>query len=96
MYILKHNILRSFLKNGIIAMAPHSGNPILPLCHLKIFDDGIVLRYENFMSKEKLVDILKGILLTDADLSFLLQLKVQEIETLIACIRERVDQTGNQ
>ncbi len=31
------------------------------------------------------------ILKTDHDLSFLLQLKQTEIETLIACIRDRVD-----
>ena len=46
------------------------------------------------MSKEKLIEILKGILITDVDLSFLMQLKTQEIETLVACVRERVDQTG--
>ena len=46
------------------------------------------------MSKEKLIEILKGILITDVDLSFLMQLKTQEIETLVACVRERVDQIG--
>lgn len=43
------------------------------------------------MNKQKLIDILSGLLLTDIDLSFLLQLKTQEIETLVACVRERVD-----
>jgi len=46
------------------------------------------------MKKEKLIEIMQGILKTDVDLSFLLQLKEREIETLIACIRERVDQAG--
>ena len=45
------------------------------------------------MTKEKLIDIMQGILETDVDLSFLLQLKESELETLVACIRERVDQT---
>ena len=44
------------------------------------------------MTKEKLIDIMQGILKTDVDLSFLVQLKERELETLIACIRERVDQ----
>jgi len=45
------------------------------------------------MTKEKLIEILKGILNTDIDLSFLKQLKENDIETLVACIRERVDTT---
>jgi hypothetical protein len=47
------------------------------------------------MKKEKLIEILQGILKSDADLGFLLQLKVTEIETLVACVRERVDQAGS-
>jgi hypothetical protein len=39
------------------------------------------------MTKEKLIDTIKRILNTDSDLDFLLQLKKQELETLIACIR---------
>ena len=44
------------------------------------------------MTKEKLIEIIQGILHTDVDLSFLLQLKESQLETLVACIRERVDQ----
>ena len=44
------------------------------------------------MSKEKLIKIIQGILETDVDMSFLLQLKERELETLVACIRERIDQ----
>jgi hypothetical protein len=47
------------------------------------------------MSKEKLIEIIKKILNTDADLSFLMLLKVKELETLVACVRERVDRIGN-
>lgn len=43
------------------------------------------------MTKEKLIEILKGILNTDMDLGFLEKLKENEIERLVACIRERVD-----
>jgi len=46
------------------------------------------------MKKEHLINILLGILKTDVDLSFLKRLEENEIETLIACIRERVDQAG--
>lgn len=43
------------------------------------------------MSKEKLVEIIQGLLKTDFDLSFLLQLKQTELELLVASIRERID-----
>ena len=42
------------------------------------------------MTKEKLVEILKKILKTDADLNFLLQIKQAELEFLIACVRDRI------
>jgi hypothetical protein len=42
------------------------------------------------MTKEKLIEIVQGLLKTDADLSFLLQLKKAELETLVALIRDRV------
>ena len=44
------------------------------------------------MTKEKLIEILRGLLNTDADLSFLLQLKKDELETLVACVSDRVEQ----
>ena len=47
------------------------------------------------MTKEKLIEIIKTLLKTDADLHFLLQLKEKELETLAACIRRRTDQVGN-
>ena len=46
------------------------------------------------MTKEKLVEKIKGLLKTDADMDFLLELKKEEIERLVACIRDRVDQAG--
>ncbi len=36
------------------------------------------------ITKEKLVEILRGLLETDADLGFLMRLKKTEIETLVA------------
>ena len=50
------------------------------------------MRY--IMTKEELIEIIKTILKTDLDLRFLVQLKKGELETLVACIRERVDQTS--
>ena len=44
------------------------------------------------MNKEKLIKILKGILKTDNDLNFLLQLEESELEVLIACVRDRLEQ----
>ena len=46
------------------------------------------------MTKEKLVKKIKEILKTDNDLDFLLELKREELERLVACIRDRVDQVG--
>ena len=50
------------------------------------------------MTKDKLVEKIRGILKTDNDLGFLLELKKEELERLVACIRDRVDriiQTGS-
>jgi hypothetical protein len=53
----------------------------------------ILLDFKGYwpMTKEELVGKIREILKTDNDLSFLLQLKEKEVETLIACIRDRVD-----
>ena len=47
------------------------------------------------ITKEKLVKIIKGLLATDADLDFLLQLDGTDIETLVACSRNGVEGVGN-
>ena len=44
------------------------------------------------MTKEQLIEIIQRILNTDIDLSFLLQLKEDELEKLVAAIRERIEQ----
>jgi hypothetical protein len=46
------------------------------------------------MTKEKLIDIIRTSLKTNAELRFLLQIKEKELETLVACIRQRTDQVG--
>jgi hypothetical protein len=43
------------------------------------------------MKKESLIEMLQRVLKTDADLDFLLKLNISEIESLIACIRDRVE-----
>ena len=43
------------------------------------------------MTKEKLVEKIRELLKTDMELQFLLDLKKEEIETLVACIRDRID-----
>jgi len=40
------------------------------------------------------MEIIKDILKTDIDLRFLLQLTETELETLVACIRDRIEQVG--
>ena len=44
------------------------------------------------MTKEELVDLLRKMLETDADLDSLSDLRQKELETLIACIRHRIEQ----
>lgn len=43
------------------------------------------------MKKEKMIEILKRVLNTDADLVFLAKLKKNELETLVACVRAKVE-----
>jgi len=47
------------------------------------------------MTKEKLVEKIRELLKTDGELGFLLTLRKEELERLVACIRDRVDQTDN-
>jgi hypothetical protein len=54
-------------------------------------DDLIIKEYAG-MTKEKMIEILKRVLNTDADLNFLLKLEKTELETLVACVRDRVEQ----
>ncbi len=42
------------------------------------------------MNREKLIKILSGLLKTDADLSFLMELGKKDLETLVAVVRDRV------
>jgi hypothetical protein len=53
------------------------------------------LRQELGMTSEELVKKVKELLDTDADLDFLLVLKKNDLEKLVACVRARVDQVGN-
>jgi hypothetical protein len=46
------------------------------------------------MEKTELIDIINKLLGVDSDLRFLLKLKKIELETLVACIRDRVDNLG--
>ena len=48
----------------------------------------------NHMTKDQLIKIIKGLLDTDTNLNFLLQLSRDDLETLVACIRDRVGQVG--
>jgi hypothetical protein len=47
------------------------------------------------MEKEELIQLAKKILNSDAGLKFLLRLETEELETLIACIRVRLE-SGNK
>jgi len=42
------------------------------------------------MTKEKLIETIRRLLKTDADLNFLMALKEDDIEALLACIRDEV------
>lgn len=44
------------------------------------------------MKKAELIRIIQKVLETDVTLDFLRKLEENEIETLVACVRDRVDQ----
>ena len=44
------------------------------------------------MKKEELVKILKGLLKTETDLDFLLELKKEDLESLVAVVRDRLEE----
>jgi hypothetical protein len=46
---------------------------------------------EKNVTQESLIRILQNVLKTDIDLSFLNSLKKVDLETLVACVRNRVD-----
>jgi hypothetical protein len=46
------------------------------------------------MTEEELVEKIKELLKTDTDLDFLLELRREDLEKLLACIRDRVDKVG--
>ncbi len=62
---------------------------------LKNLDDSLFeIYFEVSMTNEQLVDKIKELLNADSDLGFLLKLKKEELETLVSCIREKVDRMG--
>jgi hypothetical protein len=52
---------------------------------------GTGLREGPRMEKEELIQLARRILKSDADLKFLLRLETDELETLVACIRVRLE-----
>jgi hypothetical protein len=46
---------------------------------------------DEYMNEEKLVRIIQELLRTDQDLDFLTELKREQLERLVACIRDRID-----
>lgn len=46
---------------------------------------------EKRVTQESLIRILQNVLNTDIDLGFLKDLKKADLETLVACVRNRVD-----
>ena len=52
------------------------------------------LDYSDQMTKEQLIEITKKILETDSDLDFLSKLSKSELETLVAVVRDRVENFG--
>ena len=48
------------------------------------------------MTNGELVKKIEELLNTDADLDFLMVLKKKDLEKLVACIRARLDQTGEK
>jgi hypothetical protein len=49
---------------------------------------------EEPLTKDRLVEIIAGLLETSVDLDFLLKMDQADLETLVACIRDRVDRAA--
>ncbi|MFC1531827.1 hypothetical protein ACFL7M_00450 [Thermodesulfobacteriota bacterium] len=47
------------------------------------------------MTKSELIDKITELLKSDNDLRFLSELNKEELETLVVCIRDRVDHMGD-
>ena len=50
--------------------------------------------YSDHMVKEQLINIVKKLIETDADLDFLSKLSKSELETLVAAVRNKVENFG--
>ena len=46
---------------------------------------------EEILTKDRLLEIIRGLLQTNDDLGFLVKMEQSELETLVACIRDRLD-----
>ena len=46
---------------------------------------------EKILTKDRLIEIVNGLLQTNDDLGFLVKMDESELETLVACIRDRLD-----
>jgi hypothetical protein len=51
---------------------------------------------KEFYKKTELLEIIKKLLKTEADLDFLMNLPESDLETLVVCKRERFDHLGKQ
>jgi len=76
---------------------PHGGLRKPALKHLLFFrlvicNKAIIPVWRSSMPKEDLLVIIRKLLRTDAYLDFLLALDDNDLRTLIACIRDRIDQ----
>jgi len=65
-----------------------------PRLRAALLDFSIQEQVLQSMNKEKLIEIIQGLLDTDIDLGFLVKLKQRELELLVACVRGRVDLIG--
>jgi hypothetical protein len=57
---------------------------------ISLFWGEALMSRETGRTKKALVDLVKKILKTDINLDFLLKLEREELEILIACIRDKV------
>ena len=66
------------------------------MTHSTVFNRSEVKRKksEQSLTKDKLVEIIAGLLESNADLGFLLKMEQRDLETLVVCIRDRVDRVG--
>ena len=98
--ILENYRMPQVLEPGcFVSLLIWAGRPVFikpsTLCILLIWIDlELSIGYSDHMTKEQLIEIIEKLLKTDTELDFLSKLSRSELKTLVAAVRNRVENYG--